>query len=173
MKKLMVLAVLVSGMAWAQTHEHATKSTPTWEKMKALAGEWEGTMPDQPADAKSKMPPVRISFRVISSGSALMETVHLGENQMITMYAPDGDRVVVTHYCDSGTQPRMKQVSAQGDEVKFDFLDVTNAGPKSELMRDLRIRFIDADHIEEYWTSSKSGDSKAETMKFLLTRKKG
>jgi hypothetical protein len=40
-------------------------------------------------------------------------------------------------------------------------------------MRDLRIRFIDADHIEEYWTSSKSGDSKAETMKFLLTRKKG
>lgn len=137
MKRVLVVAMLMGVAAWAQTHEHAAKAaSPTWEKMKSLAGEWEGTMPDaaQPIDAKSKMPPVRISFRVISSGSALMETVHMGENQMITMYAPDGDKVVVTHYCDGGTQPRMKQTSGQAgapaDEVKFDFLDVTAARPR-------------------------------------------
>jgi hypothetical protein len=159
---LLLLSVLTF-IAVAQDHAaHAKTTNPAWEKMKTLIGTW---------DSKAGGPGASITYRLVSDGTALMETTHYGNIDMITMYAPDGDAIAMTHYCAGGNQPRLRAQGLAGDEVHFEFVDAGNVrSPKSEVMRDLRIKFIDGEHVQEYWTSRGAG--KDTEMKFELTRAK-
>src|ERR1700691_6389770 len=80
--------------------------------------------------------PVRVSLPVTSGGSALMHEMApegrsgdpgSGDDDPITMLYVDGDRLILTHYCDSGkNRPRMVgKLSADGKAVEFEFLDVS------------------------------------------------
>ena len=54
------------------------------------------------------MDEVRISYRLVSNGTTLMETMDSGhDTSMVTMYHVDGSRILATHYCAAGNQPRM------------------------------------------------------------------
>jgi hypothetical protein len=124
-----------------------------WEKMKSLVGEWQGTYAGKDS--------VRVTYKLVSVGTALMEAMDMpGETQMITMYTPDGDRIVATHYCAAGNQPRLRASSPAGDvrSLRFDFVDATNLkGADAEIMRGLVITFLDGDHFKEEWTSRSNG----------------
>jgi hypothetical protein len=118
---------------------------------------------------------VTATYRVVSNGSALEETLHVGkEETMVTMYHLDGDRLMVTHYCAAGNQPRMVAPPdpKNPNVIAFRFLDVTNlAGKDAGHMRDLVVTFIDADHFTQQWSWSEKG--KAEKMDlFKFTRRK-
>ena len=91
---------------------------------------------------------------------------------MITVYHPDGDSLLATHYCAAGNQPRMraKPVAANASEIAFHFVDVSNRGASQDVMRDLVVRFEDADHFTQEWTSEANG--KKQTLVFHMTRKK-
>src|SRR4051812_33290566 len=139
-----------------------------WEKLKTLAGTWQGTTAEHPGA-------VTVTFKLVSNGSSLMETMDVPAHseEMITMYAPDGPsgRIVATHYCSAGNQPRMAAPGLDGSRLDFRFLDATNVlDPNGELMRSLVIRFQDADHFEQLWTSRAEG--KDHTGTFAYTRKK-
>jgi len=85
----------------------AVADTPAshFDQLKKLAGNWEG----KAANGKA----VAISLKVVSDGSALMETDPV-EN-MVTMFHPDNDRLLMTHYCSAHNQPRMAaEVSPDG-----------------------------------------------------------
>ena len=80
--------------------------------------------------------PVRVSLRVTSGGAAIMHEMvpegrsddpSNGDDDPITMIYIDGDRLMLTHYCDSGkNRPRMVgKLSPDGKTVEFDFLDVS------------------------------------------------
>ena len=70
--------------------------------------------------------PVEVDYRVTSNGSALMSEIK-GKEDMISMFHLDGDRVLMTHYCGAGNQPRMvASASPDGKTFTFDFLDATN-----------------------------------------------
>jgi len=47
---------------------------------------------------------------------------------MISVYHLDGDRLILTHYCEVGNQPRMQATSfdPKSNEIDFNFLDATN-----------------------------------------------
>src|SRR5579863_788708 len=110
-----VFVVLLTVAAMAES------SAPAFEKMKSLAGSWEGKGSDGMA--------VRVSYRVTSGGSALMSEI-MGHEDMISMFHMDGDRLLMTHYCGAGNQPRMVgTISPDGKTVKFDFVDATNVLP--------------------------------------------
>ena len=86
-------------------------------------------------------------------------------HEMVTMFHPDGERLLATHYCAAHNQPRMALVpSKAANQVAFSFVDGTNIGPGEEHMRSVVFTFIDADHHEEAWTSS--GSSKPGVFKF-------
>jgi hypothetical protein len=146
MKKLrfmlsIVLLLSLSTVVFAQSE--AQKS---FDKLKALAGSWEGTMEGKP---------LQVSLRVTSSGNALMHemTGSASPGDPITLFHLDHDRLLMTHYCDAGNQPRlMATISPDGKTITFNFLEATNL-LSSQMGHMQRVVFslIDADHHTEKW----------------------
>ena len=151
--------LLVSVAAWAA-------DPPTFVKLKTLAGTWESKMPD------GKVAVTEI--KSMSAGSALM--MIQGDDRygtMVTMIHPDGDRVLLTHYCSAKNQPRMTgQMMPDGKTIKFSFLDVTNlAEGQPGLMRKLILTMPDDDHMSQEW-HFRGADGKDMVDTFNMVRKK-
>jgi hypothetical protein len=159
------IAALLFAAAGASPFAAAeTKANPAWERMKTLVGAWQGREGDQP---------VSVTYTLVSNGTSLMESLTgAHDTNMVTMYAPDGDAVVATHYCAIGNQPRMR-AAASGDpaakRVDFQFVDATNVKDGEIVMRRLVVTFQDADHFQQTWTSRSEG--KDQTSEFVYTRK--
>jgi len=85
-------------------------------------------------------------------GSALMSEIHAqGKDDMITMFHLDGNRLLMTHYCGAGNQPRMKAVASDAKSVSFEFVDGTNIAPRDGHMQHVTFTQPDADHHTEDW----------------------
>jgi hypothetical protein len=160
MLMLATATLLSAGLAAA-----AEKGNPAWEKLKTLAGDWE---------AETSMGKSQISYKVVSGGSALMETIREPNGtEMVTVFHPDGDRLLMTHYCSLGNQPRMRAdgLSDGGKKVAFSYLDASNlSSPEAMHMARMVVNFGDADHFTESWTLADKGKEQIET--FKLTRRK-
>jgi hypothetical protein len=143
-----------------------SRATDGFEKLKSLAGDWQGRDPDGNE--------LRVNYQVISGGSALVETLqNANEPSMVTLYHLDGDKLMVTHYCSIGNQPRMVAETPAGEikNLNFKFFDVTNLlNPSAGHMRSLAVTFQDQDHIKQVWTWR--ADGKDQTTTFNLERKK-
>lgn len=136
-------------------------------QIKGLAGTWE--MVDEKGTKQ-----VGVVYRVVAGGSAVCEQMFPGsEHEMVNMYHMDGDRVLVTHYCAAGNQPRMVATGAQSKGVLvFSPESVTNlATPDTEYMATLELDMPDADHLTQKWTSQKSGKA-TEHATFAMTRRR-
>jgi len=142
---LVVLAFSV-GMCFAKT-------IPEFERMKSLVGQWRGT--------SMNGKPATVTYTLVSDDSALMETlVMAGESEMVTMYHPDGDHLMMTHYCSAHNQPRMRSqsVAAGSKNITFDFVDATNlSAPDAGHMSKLVATFADKDHFSQEWTWREKG----------------
>jgi hypothetical protein len=137
---LSLALLLISTTVFAQSS--AQKS---FDQLKTLAGSWEGTMDGQP---------LHVWLRVTSMGNALMhEMKGAGPDNPITMFHLDGQRLMLTHYCDAGNQPRMvATISPDGKTITFNFLEATNLlGSQMGHMQSVTFNFIDADHHIENW----------------------
>jgi hypothetical protein len=138
---LPVVLMLLSTVVFAQSD--AQKS---FEKLKTLAGSWEGTLEGKP---------LQVSLRVTSMGNALMhEMTGAGRpDDPISLFHLDGDRLLMTHYCDAGNQPRLvATISPDGKTITFNFLEATNL-LSSQMGHMQRVVFdlIDSDHHTEKW----------------------
>ncbi len=179
----LVLCALVTAFAASQEMPMAARTTPAFDQLKSLAGQWEGTTPDGKK--------VQVSYELISNGSVLMERLHPGnepdmingsvlmerlhpgnEPDMITMYSLDGDRILVTHYCSMGNQPTMQTSASPAATGKLDFTFLRLAGAKSPdegHMAALTVSIPDKTHLVQTWTFMDKGKSQTES--FTLTRK--
>jgi hypothetical protein len=137
----------------------------TFQHLKSLAGDWQGKTPDGKT--------VKVSYTLVSDGSALMERLSpASEGEMISMYAPDGDGVMMTHYCSMHNQPRMRSGAPGADgALHFQFVDATNlATPNDPHMDHVTITMPAPDNLVEEW-AFKAGD-KVQTEKFSYSRAK-
>jgi hypothetical protein len=136
----------------------------SFDEMKSLTGSWEGK--------NSQGEPVEVTYRMTAGGSALMsEIVGHGEN-MISMINFDGpNRLLLTHYCAVGNQPRMQASAASdGKTITFNFLDATNLdNPQSGHMDHVVIAMLGPDHHTEEWVLTDHGKEMKQV--FDLTRK--
>jgi hypothetical protein len=153
-------------LAAQETHPPA-RSTPAFDQLKSLAGEWEGK-----GDTASSAN-VRITYQVVSNGTTVMEHLQPAhEPDMLTMYTLDGDRIVVTHYCSAGNQPTMQTAPLASATGKYEFTFTHLSGAKSPdegHMQSLTLKVTDKNHLTQIWTFADHGQSMVETIS--LTRK--
>ena len=143
----------------------ASKGSAGFDKMKSLEGTWEGSDPDGKT--------VRVSYKTVSAGTAVQETIdHNGmEGAMISMYHLDGERLMMTHYCSAGNQPRMRLTSGTPSSLSFEMFDATNHASKDDLiMNRLIITWVNDTHITEAWTARVKGKDSVPHL-FRLARK--
>jgi hypothetical protein len=122
-----------------------------FDRLKLLVGEWKG---DAGSGGSS------LSYELVANGTALIERESGGGRPtMMTMYHRDGDRLLLTHYCMAGNQPRMQaRYDRAKGEIAFDFVDATNlATPEATHMHNVTIRFVDDNQIETVWQLYQKG----------------
>ena len=140
-------------------------TNPGFEKLKGLVGEWEAPMQE------GKI--ATVSYKLTAGGSTLMETLSMPEGEMLTVYTPDGKRLLLTHYCMAMNQPRMRAEPSAGDiqSLAFKFVDATNlSGPKAMHMHNLTVTFGDADHFSQEWMLRNEGKDSPKIFKFERTK---
>lgn len=177
---LTVFLMSSSAAALAQ-HEHAPVPTPAapseaqgaYEALKTLAGSWEGTLTPIPPVKDFSGARVKVVIRVTSKGNALMHEMTIAglPDDPITMIYLDGDRLMLTHYCDVGNRPRMvAKTGPDGKTVTFEVLDISGSAQPRH-MGDAVFTILDANRHLEQWTSYYS-DGRRMTGRFELQRTK-
>jgi len=150
-------AVLWLGLAGtaAKAAGKESNAAEAFAKIKTLAGNWE---------ASSSRGKATSSYEVISNGSAVVEHVRVpGEDEMLTVYHLDGNKLVLTHYCTAGNQPQMQAEAYDpaSNQIAFDFtgggnLSDTNVGH----MHNVVFKFSTADRFAAQWTFQENGKAK-------------
>jgi hypothetical protein len=139
----------------------------SFDQLKTLAGSWEGK--------NSMGEPLQVSYRLTGAGSALMSEIVGHGHDMITMFNLDGPgRLLMTHYCSAGNQPRMVgTMSPDGKTVTFNFLDATNLiSEQKGHMQSLVVTMIDPDHHTEDWNFIANDGKTQHQEHFELQRQK-
>ena len=104
MKRLAVCSILIVLATLCGSAEGLPDAEVRFAKLKSLAGSWKLTHPQR--DAK---PAFRISYKLISRDSALVETFGDPAGQVTeTVYHLDGNNLMATHYCAQGNQQRLR-----------------------------------------------------------------
>jgi len=159
--RVVVAALLFTASAFA-----APSAQQSFDRLKSLAGNWEG----KGSDGSS----VEVSFKVMGNGSSVVSEInsHKHGDNMVSVFHMDKDRLLITHYCGAGNQPRMQAtISPDGKTITFNFVDGTNILPSQVgYMQKLIVNIADGDHHSEKWIL-KTTDGKEMTENFELERK--
>ena len=171
MRTLLCVCLLVSAVALAAQETQEKKSpirnSPEFSALKVLVGDWEGT-----ANDAGQTFPATATVRLTSGGSVLMHTLDPGgAEEMVSMIHPDGNDLLLTHYCAAHNQPRFKAAKLEGQKVIFRFKDITNLEHRDDgHMDSVTFTISDADHHTEEWSYLDHG--KRTTGIFEFHRKK-
>lgn len=116
----MLSALLCMGATHAADPVAEPSARATFDALRGLVGEWRGMFADGRAHT--------VSYRLTANGTVLVETWTMSPTrESMTLYAMDGDRLLATHDCPQGNQPRLRWVGVDtGGRHRFDFLDGTH-----------------------------------------------
>lgn len=142
-------------------------ATKALDPIRNLAGEWESTDADKDGE-----PDVRVTYKVTAKGTAVVETIMPGTpHEMITVYTVDAQgALMLTHFCATGSQPRMKATKTEGQTTTFEFVDGTNCDPAKGFMGGLTMT-ISGETIKSSWNVLKDGKT-VQTVSFELSKVK-
>ena len=160
-------AIVIAGLALSCGSVSAG-ADDVMAKLAALEGEW--TLLDENGTDTGVVGAV---FKATANGSAVSEVMVPGApHEMINMYHADGDRVLMTHYCAAGNQPRLEIVAAGEDRLELRFESITNlASDDANHMRQAEYRFHGPDRLTTYWYSMSDGKLSEEATVIDLARK--
>ena len=132
----------------------ANSSREAFDQFKKLEGKWRGRSTNGWEEV--------INYKTIAKGSVVVANsfdAHPNES-MMTMFYLDGDRLMLTHFCVAGNQPRLVATSFEdgGKAIIFTFLDGTNLPSRDQGHMDkLVFRFIDEKRAVSRWTWCQDG----------------
>jgi len=159
MKRHLILmaSLVLAGMTVnaAGPKAETMSAAEAFSRLKTMAGDWE---------ADTQMGKTHLNIQLIAGGTSLVER-ETGEKmpEMMTVYYVDGDRLLLTHYCMAGNQPRMqaRSFNPETGAVEFQFLDATNlTTPGAGHMHNAKIRIADHDHLVTEWEFYENGQKK-------------
>lgn len=160
-KTLFVFAALfcilfgVTSLSFADAGHKPYVGSKAFERMKQLAGNWEGSM--VMGDKTMKM---KASYKLTSADSVLIETFHEGTpHEMVSVWHDNKSKnLTMTHYCAEHNQPRLDMTGMDGNYLKMDLssdseIDVANESH----IHSASIQFEGDDRMAHVWTSYKGG----------------
>ena len=153
------VVLALGSVAVAQTDAQKAFAT-----IKSLPGTWEGKGPNGQS--------FQVTFKATARGSAVLSEIVVPNEDMISMIHLDGpDRLLLTHYCAAGNQPRMKaSLSPDGKVITFNYVDATNLATADEgHMQKMILTVVDENHHTEEWVFVDHGKEHKEV--FDLHRK--
>lgn len=161
-----LLLVWLAAYAAGPNPQNQVDAKAAYARLGNLAGEWE---------ADTSMGKVRVTYELIAGGSALVERDTMEHMPpMETIYYLDGNRLLLTHYCMLGNQPRLeaRAYDAKAGTLAFGFLDATNlANPAASHMHNATLRFVDDKHLKSDWELFENGTKKSsETFELARVR---
>lgn len=158
---LVALTLTCSGHARAD-------SAQLMDRLKSLEGDW--MVLDEHGEATAE---VGARFRITAGGSALREFMFPDTpHEMLNVYHKDGERVLMTHYCAAGSQPRLEVLPAeQGDGLRLKFESITNLpSPEAHFMHHAEYEWEGDDRLTTIWYGSENGKIVDETTVIHLVR---
>jgi hypothetical protein len=161
------LAAVTAAAAIAQSP--AVDGRAAFERLKTLAGTWEG----QAGHGQPGSPAI-VTYRVASGGSVVEETLFPGTpHEMISMYHLVDGQLVLTHYCAMANQPRMRldlKASTPGRLV-FAFDGGTNFDPAKDTHVHSGVVEWQGESLHNAWAVYSGGKETGQNV-FVLNRKK-
>jgi hypothetical protein len=157
---------------WSSALTFAEEKSPAdhaFERLKRLAGTWDATEQGNPKFAET------VTYTLTGRGSVIIEDMKVPDNpmgHMLTAYHLDRGRLVLTHYCGAGNQPRMRFTSATdgGNHLVFEMYDITNlATPEAYHSQRVEVIFRNDDRVDLVYAGA--AGAKQYTQVFQLTRR--
>ena len=136
----MLLLAMLALPSLAQAQEAALSlAERQYAQIVALEGRWQVAETDA----------LQIVFEKTARGHTMVERWETASGlHSITVYHLDGDRLIATHYCPQGNQPRLESRAADGDRISFRFLDITGFDEGESHTQALEFRALDDGTIE-------------------------
>ena len=141
-----------------------------FERLKALAGDWEGTY--EWSQGRTEKGTLKANYYVTGNGSAVVENLIMGDPavpMMTTVYHLDGPDLRMTHFCAARNQPRLKASRIDQSSADFSFVDVTNATVSPAYVNAFHIDLSDPRQLNLKFTFG-GGSGKGAIENILLKR---
>ena len=142
---------------------HAMAASPAataFDTLKSLQGQWQITRDGKPR-------PIVMIYDIASRGSIVTEQF----GRELSVFYLDGDRLLMTHFCNAGNQPRLRlRTGAQPGLLDFIMFDITGLhDPGDAHVQEAIYRIIDARTIalSLVWTGARTGTPE----QYTLTRR--
>lgn len=160
------LMLAITACATLSNASAATDAKTAFARLKSMSGDWTG-----PKMMGTRM---KANYRVIAGGSAVLATFFPEtKNEMISVYYLVGNKLVMTHYCMLGNQPRMKlnTKKSTGDTLVFDFAGGKNIKSTNMNMHGETLRFINNNKVESTCEGEEKGKPKSTHTSVMVRRK--
>lgn len=151
--------LLTLPLAAADLPELTSPAAEAFARLKSLQGTWKGVTADERA--------ATLEVSITAGGNTVMERFAMDgmghenpEQSMLTLYHLDGQDLMLTHYCVSNNQPRMRADLSSGepDVFRFELFDATNlTNPDAGHMYKAKIHLVDESHLTTEWTYREKG----------------
>lgn len=168
MRKQLIVILATGFLACGTAVAAPPEKNAAFERFVGLAGDWVAA---EDGDMTKKGDLVA-RYRLTGGGTAVVEDIFPGSpHAMTTVYFLDGSELVLTHYCMSGNQPRMRAKATAEPVVAFTFDGGTNINPKRDRhMHNATFEFMSQDEIKSTWAEYADG-KQAMTVTMHLVRK--
>ena len=168
MKCLLVLVIAVRLSPSVASAQPGVDSHEAFQRLKTLAGSWDATEKGNPKLAET------VVYSLTGRGSVLVEDMRSPSmGHMLTTYHLDKGRLVLTHFCGAGNQPRMRVtgVADGGRRIAFEIYDITNlSAPDAYHSTRVDVVFVSDDRVDLEYRGA--AGQRQTTQVFQLTRRK-
>ena len=141
------LFLIVASFGCAQAKQ--SDGDAAFQKLSALAGDWEGSY--EWSGARHDSGKMNVHYYLTGNGSALVEDLSTGgPPSMTSVYHLDNGDLRATHFCGARNQPRLKaeKIDLVKNAIEFGFVDVTNVtSMAAPFVHGLDVQMVSADEL--------------------------
>jgi len=120
------------------------------QRIKLLAGKWEGTAVTQGQPAQT----VRAEYQITSGGSAVSEKIFVGTpTEMVSIYYDRGGKLAMTHYCAMHNRPQLELTQVTPTALELTLAPNGEVNPSDMHMHALSLDFPSPGKLIQRWTA--------------------